>query len=64
MMKVLGSTKIKITKDKNGKNVSRFEVTKIVSVRCNNVNNDYQKNLRVLYPDKSFGERLDISPKN
>ena len=64
MMKLLGSTKIKITKDKNGKNVSRFEVTKIVSVRCNNVNNDYQKNLRVLYPDKSFGERLDISPKN
>ena len=55
MMKLLGSTNIKITKDKNGKNVSRFEVTKIVSVRCNNVNNDYQKNLRVLYPDKSFG---------
>ena len=33
-MKLLGSTKNKITKDKNGENVSHFEVTGVVLIHC------------------------------
>ena len=65
-MKLLGGTKIKINKDKNGENVHHLEVTEVVFVHCNVVNNDYQKDSRVLYtfvPNKSFGQLLDILPK-
>ena len=34
-MKLLGSTKSKITKDKNGENVLHLEITKVILVRCN-----------------------------
>ena len=63
-MKLLGSTKIKITKDKNGENLSHLEITEL---HCNIVNNNYQHNSRVLYtfiPNKPFGQLLDILPKN
>ena len=40
-MKLLGSTKSKISKDKNGENVPYLEVTEEVLVHCNMVNNDY-----------------------
>ena len=46
-MKLLGSTKNKITKDKNGENVPHLEITKVVLVHCNMVNNDYQHDSRV-----------------
>ena len=65
-MKVLGSTKSKITKDENAENVPHLEITEVVFVYCNVVNNDYQQNSRVLYtfgPNKSFGQLLDISAK-
>ena len=58
-MKFLGSTKSKITKDENGENVPYLEITEVVFIYCNIVNNDYQQNLRVLYtfiPNKSFGQ--------
>ena len=42
-MKLLGSTKNKITKDKNGENIHHLEITKVVLVHCNVVNNDYQQ---------------------
>ena len=45
-MKLLGSTKSKITKDVNGKNVSPLEIT-VVLVPRNIVNNDYQHDSRV-----------------
>ena len=41
-MKLLGSTKNKITKDKNGENVSHLEITEVVLVHWNIGNNDYQ----------------------
>ena len=41
-MKLLGSTKIKINKDKNGENMSHLEITEVVLIHCNIVNNDYQ----------------------
>ena len=39
-MKLLGITKSEITKDKNGENVPHLEITEVVSVHCNVVNND------------------------
>ena len=48
-MKLLGSTKSKITKDENGQNVSHLEITEAVLVHCNIVNKDYQQYSRVLY---------------
>ena len=39
-MKLLGSTESKITKDKNGENVPHLEITGVVLVHCNIVNND------------------------
>ena len=62
-MKSLGSTKSKITKDKNGENVLQLEITEVVLVHCNTVNNNYQQNSRVLYafaPNKLFGQLLDV----
>ena len=67
MMKLLGSNKSKITNDKNRKNVPNLEITEAVLVHSNIVNNDYQQDSRVLYifiPNTSFGQLLDISPKN
>ena len=65
--KLLGSTKIKTVKDKNGENIPYLEITEVVLIHCNVVNNSYQQNSRVLYtfvPNKSFGQLLDISPEN
>ena len=66
-MKLLGSTKSKITKSENGVNVPHLEITEVVLIYCNIVNSDYQQDLRVLYtfvPNKLFGQLLNISPKN
>ena len=66
-VKVLGSTKSKVNKDKNVENVPHLEITEAVLVHCNIVNNDYQQDSRVVYtfvPNKSFGQLLDISPEN
>ena len=66
-MKLLGSTKNKITKDKNDENVLHLEITEVVLVHCNFVNNDYQQDSRVLYtfvPNKPFGSLLEFSPTN
>ena len=48
-MKLLGSTEIKTTKDKTGENVPHLEITGVVLVHCNIVNNGFQQNLRVLH---------------
>ena len=56
-----------MTKNKNGENMPYLEITKVVLVYCNIVNNNYQQNSRVMYtfvPNKLFGQLLDISPKN
>ena len=65
-MKLVRSTKSKITKGKNGENVPHLEITEIVLVHCNIVNKDYQQDSIILYifvPNKSFGQLLDISTK-
>ena len=66
-MKLLGSTKSKITKDENGENVPHLKITQVILVHCNIVTNDYHHDSRALYtfvPDKSIGQLLSISPKN
>ena len=66
-MKLLGSTKSKTTKDKNGENIPQLQIKEAILVQCNIVNNDYLQNSRVLYtfvPNKSFGQLLQISPEN
>ena len=43
-----------------------LEITEVVLIHCNIVNNDYQQDSIVLYtfvPNKSLGQLLDISPK-
>ena len=63
-MKLLGSTKNKIHKDKNVENVGHLEITEVILVNCNIVNNDYQQDSRDLYifvPNKSLSQLLDIS---
>ena len=57
-MKLIGSTKSKITENENGENVPCLEITEVVLIHFNVVNNSYQQNSRVLYifvPNKSFG---------
>ena len=66
-MKLLGSTKHKITKGKYGEKVPHLEITEVVLVQCNIVNNDYQQYSRVLYtfvPNKSFSKLLEVAPVN
>ena len=46
-IKLLGSTENKITKDKNRENVTHHEITEVVLVHCNIVNNDNQQDSRV-----------------
>ena len=56
-MELLASTKNRITKDENGENISHLEITEVVLVHCNIVNNDYQQDSRILYtfiPNKLF----------
>ena len=66
-MILFGSTKNEITKDKNGENVPHLEITKVVLVHCDIVNNDYQQNSIVFYTfvlNKPLGSLLEISPTN
>ena len=63
----MNALKSNITKDENVGNVSHFKITEVILVHCNIVNNDYQHDSRVLYTffaNTSFGQLLDISPKN
>ena len=64
-MKLLGSTENKIIEDKKGENVPHLEITEVVLVHCNILNNDYQQDSRVLctfVPNKPFGSLLENSP--
>ena len=64
-MKLSGSTKKVVDKDKNGENVPKLEITEVVLVHCNSVKNDYQHTSKVLFtfvPNKTFGQLINISP--
>ena len=56
-MKLLGSTKKVVDKDKNGENVPKLEIVEVVLVNCNLVKNDYQHTSKVLFnfvPNKNL----------
>ena len=66
-VKLLGSTGNKITKDKNSENVPHLEITEVVLIHCNIVNNEYRQDSRVFYTfvkKKPFGSLLEISLTN
>ena len=66
-MKLLGSTKSKIIKNKIGGKVPCLEITEVVLIHCNVVNNSYQQFSTVFYtfvPSKLFGQSSNISPEN
>ena len=64
-MKLLGSTKKDVDKDKNGENVSKLESVEVVLVYCNLVKNHYQDTSKVLFTfilNKQFGQLINILP--
>ena len=64
-MKLLGSTKKDVAKDKNGEIAPKLESAEVVLVHCNLVKNDYQHTSKVLFsfvPNKLFGQSINISP--
>ena len=64
-MKLLGSTKKVVDKDKNGENVPKLESVEVVLVHCDLVKNDYHhtsKDLFSFVSNKKFGQLLNISP--
>ena len=55
----LEAQKLRQEKMKMGENVPRLEITELVLIHCNVVNNSYQQNSRVLYafvPNKSLDQ--------
>ena len=65
MMKLLGSTKKAVDKDKNGENVRKLESAETILVYCNLIESDYQHISKVLFtfvPDKEFRQLINISP--
>ena len=64
-MKLLGSTKKVVDKNKNGENVPKLKSLEVVLVHCNLVKNYYQHASKVLFtfvPNKKFGQLLNITP--
>ena len=64
-MKLLGSTKKDVDKDKNGEDVPKLESVEVVLVHCNLVNSSYQHASEVLFIlvlNKQFGKLITISP--
>lgn len=62
---LMGSKEKTINSSRNGELVPEMEITEVVLVHCNLVNNNYQRDSRILHtfvPDKSFGQLLNISP--
>ena len=60
-MKLFGNTGNKITKDENNESVPHLDITQVVLVHFNIVDNDYQQVSRVLYtfiPNKPFRSLL------
>ena len=68
-MKLLGSSKKVIDKNKDGEIVARLETVEVVLVHCSLVNNNYQQASKVLFTfvkNKQFGRLITIthhSPK-
>ena len=65
IMKLLGSSKKDIDKNKDEEIVPILETVKVVLVHCNLVNNNYQQASKMLFafvPNKQFGQLITITP--
>ena len=63
-MKLLGSTKKDVDKDKDGEDVPKLESVEVVLMHCNLVKNSYRQASKVLFtfvPNKRFGQLISIS---
>ena len=63
-MKLLGSTKKDVDKDKDGEDAPKLESVEVILVHCNLVNNSYQQASKVLFTfvlNKQFGQLITIS---
>ena len=63
-MKLLGSTKKDVDKDKDGEDVPKLESVEVVLVHCNLVNNSYQQASKVLFTfasNNQFAQLITIS---
>ena len=59
IIKLLGSTKKTVDKDKERENVTKLESVEVVLMHCNLVNNSYQQVSKVMFtfvPNKQFGQ--------
>ena len=66
-MRLLGSTKNVVDKDKNGENAPKLESVEVVLVHFNLVKNDYQYSSKVLFcfvPNKQPGQLINISQQS
>ena len=66
-MRLLGSTKKVVDKDKNGETVPKLESVEVVLVQRNLVKIDYQHSSKALFsfvPNKLFGQFIYISPNS
>ena len=64
-MRLLGSEKQDVDKDKDGEDVAKRESAEVVLVHCNLVNGNYQQASKVLFifvPNKKLGLLITISP--
>ena len=65
-MKLLGSAKKDVDKDKDGENAPKLESVEVALLHCNLVSNSYQQACKVLFiflPNKQFGQLITISPQ-
>ena len=66
-LRLLGSAKKDVDKDKNDENVPKLESVEVVLVHCNLVKNDYQHSSNVLFsfvPNKQLGNLINVSPNS
>ena len=64
-IKLLGSTKKDVYKDKDGEIVPKLESVEVLLVHCNLIKNDHQHTSKVLYSfvlNKKFRQLINISP--
>ena len=66
-MELFGSTKKLIDKTKKAANIPSLEVTEVILVQCNLVDNQYQQKPEVLHtftPNRSYAYLLNVEPSN
>ena len=66
-MKLLGLTERRVTINNNGENEPEQELTRVVLVNCDIINNQYQHDSRVLrafVPNKLLDKQPNIPPTN